>query len=307
MAKAVNILPPAIGDYRERPAQQGRIQGGSRVIGDFHSASVPRHPLVSLVTVVFNGVKNIEHTIKSVLDQTYDNIEYIIIDGGSTDGTLDIIRKYEDKIAYWISEPDNGISDAFNKGVSTATGEIIGIINADDWYETDTVESVVSRLMKDDADIVHGMVQYRDTNDQKTELFSGSDALLDKCMTINHPSVFARRRAYEKIGLFRTDFNYAMDYEWLLRSKVNGLKFSYIQKCLSHMRVAGASDKNWKYACKEVAQAQTLYNPCLSNSIFYAFQIVKGSCKRFLEIIGLDSLVEFYHKHISYLKKVKSD
>jgi glycosyltransferase involved in cell wall biosynthesis len=306
MAKTINIIPPVIGDYRERPAQQGRIQGGTRVISDFHTASVPGHVLVSIITVVLNGEKNIEKTIQSVLDQTYDNIEYFIIDGGSTDGTLDMIRKHEDKIAYWISESDNGISDAFNKGIAGATGEIIGIINADDWYEPNAVESAVSRLMQEDTDIVHGMVQYRDTNGQKTELFYGNDALLHKDMTINHPSVFARKRAYEKIGLFRTDFRYAMDYEWLLRAKVNGLRFSYIESCLSHVRLAGASDRNWKYARMEVAKAKDMHCPGISNRIFYAFQIVKGSCRRFLEMTGLGCIVEFYHKRISYLKKVKS-
>ncbi|HBH62451.1 MAG TPA: glycosyltransferase, partial [Nitrospiraceae bacterium] len=170
-----------------------------------------------IITIVRNGVKTLEKTIQSVLNQTYDNIAYIIINGGSTDGTLDTIRKYEDKIAYWTSEPDSGISEAFNKGITAATGEIIGIINADDYYEPAAVALAVSVLTQTGADIVHGMVQYRDVNGQKTELFSGNDALLYKDMTINHPSVFARRSAYEKIGLFRTDFRYAMDYEWLLR------------------------------------------------------------------------------------------
>ncbi len=159
--------------------------------------------------------------------------------------------------------------------------------------------------MQEDTDIVHGMVQYWDTNGQKTELFSGNDALLNKDMTINHPSVFARKRAYEKIGLFRTDFRYAMDYEWLLRAKVNGLRFSYIESCLSHVRLAGASDRNWKYARMEVAKAKDMHCPGISNRTFYAFQIVKGSCRRFLEMTGLGCIVEFYHKRISYLKKVK--
>lgn len=307
MAKTINIFPPALGDYRERPARHGRIQGGARVIGDFHVASDPGHPLVSIITIVLNGESTLEYALRSVLAQTYDNIEYIIIDGGSIDGTLDIIQKYEDRIACWMSEPDNGIGDAFNKGIAASTGGVIGILNSDDWYEPNAVESAVSRLMQENTDIVHGMVQYWDTNGQKTELFSGNDALLNKDMTINHPSVFARLKAYEKIGLFRTDFRYAMDYEWLLRARVSGLKFSYIDRCLSNVRLAGASDKNWKYARKEVAKAKNLYYPCLSNRIFYAFQIVKGSCRRFFEIVGLDSLVEFYHKHISYLKKVKSD
>jgi glycosyltransferase involved in cell wall biosynthesis len=306
MAESINIIPPVIGDYSERPAQQGRIQGGTRVIGDLHTTSVPSHPLVSIITVVLNGEMNIEKTVQSVLSQTYKYIEYIIIDGGSTDGTLDIIRRYDDKIAYWISEPDNGISDAFNKGIAASTGEIVGILNSDDWYETDAVDSAVSLLLQKDTDIVHGMVQYWDTQGHKTELFSGNDALLNRDMTINHPSVFARRNAYVKIALFRTDFRYAMDYEWLLRAKVNELKFTYIARCLSNVRLAGASDKNWKHARREVAQAKDIHYPCFSNRIYYAFQIVKGSCRRFFEIIGFENLVEYYHRHISYLIKVKS-
>lgn len=293
--------------YKHLAPHPSRIEGGLRVNGGFHKKSYEGKPLISIVTITFNTVKTLDIAIQSVLNQTYDNIEYIIIDGGSTDGTLDTIRKYEDRIAYWISEPDKGISDAFNKGIAAATGEIIGIINADDYYEATAVESAVSVLIATGTDIVHGMVQYRDVNGQKTELFSGSDDLLHKDMTVNHPSVFARRSAYEKIGLFRTDFHYAMDYEWLLRAKTNGLNFSYIDRCLSHVRLAGASDRNWKYARLEVAKAKDIHCPGLSNRIFYAFQIVKGSCRRFLEMIGLGCIVEFYHRRISYLKKVKSN
>ena len=298
-------------EVSERPAEKpfciNRIESGRRVRGEFHKKSEAASPLVSIITIVLNGESTLEDTLQSVFAQTYQNIECIIIDGASTDGTLEIIRRYEDRIAYWISEPDNGIGDAFNKGIAASTGEVIGILNSDDWYEPNAVESAVSRLMQEDTDIVHGMVQYWDTNGQKRELFSGNDALLNKDMTINHPSVFARRKAYEKIGLFRTDFRYAMDYEWLLRAKVNGLKFSYIDRCLSNVRLAGASDKNWKYARMEVAKAKDMHCPGISNRIFYAFQIVKGYCRRFLEMTGLGCIVEFYHRHISYLKKVKSE
>ena len=101
-------------------------------------------PLVSVVTVVFNGEKYLEETIQSVINQTYDNVEYTLIDGGSTDGTVDIIRKYEDKIAYWISEPDNGIFDAMNKGADKATGEYIYYLNAGDvFYSRNTLFDIM--------------------------------------------------------------------------------------------------------------------------------------------------------------------
>lgn len=97
-------------------------------------------PLISIITVVYNGEKYLEQTIQSVINQTYKNIEYIVIDGGSTDGTLDIIKKYEEHISYWVSESDKGLYDAMNKGIGVAKGELIGMINSDDWYELEAVE-----------------------------------------------------------------------------------------------------------------------------------------------------------------------
>ncbi|HOT76744.1 MAG TPA: glycosyltransferase [Candidatus Wallbacteria bacterium] len=94
-------------------------------------------PKVSVITIVYNGAAGIERTIKSVLGQGYKNLEYIIVDGGSIDGTIDIVKKYEDKIARWVSEKDRGISDAMNKGIALATGDIVGMIHADDWYGTE--------------------------------------------------------------------------------------------------------------------------------------------------------------------------
>ena len=114
-------------------------------------------PVISIITITYNGEKHIEQTIQSVLGQTYPNIQYIIIDGGSTDQTLSIIKKYEQKLYYWVSEKDKGISDAFNKGIAKATGEIVGIINADDWYEPAALEQVAARM--GDADVCFGDLQ----------------------------------------------------------------------------------------------------------------------------------------------------
>jgi len=302
MAREINILPPEIGDYRESPAQQGRIQGGTRVIGDLCTASVPSHPLVSIITIVLNGEKNIEKTIKSVLDQTYDNIEYFIIDGGSTDGTLDMIRKHEDKISCWISESDNGISDAFNKGIAAATGEIVGIINADDWYEEDAVACAVEAMRNTDADIVYGMLRTWD-GETPFELMAADHRLLDREMSLSHPSVFATRASYEKIGLYRIAFRYAMDYEWLLRAKKAGLKFSSVGKCLANMRLDGISNINWREPLKEEVRARNLVNPSIMNSIFCRYKIIKGFIRRFFEKIGLHNIVRLFHAHISSVKK----
>ena len=122
-------------------------EGGLRIKGYFKK-SIQSKPLVTIITVVLNGEDYLEQTIKSVINQTYDNIEYIVIDGGSRDKTKDIIKLYDSVIDYWVSEEDKGISDAFNKGISLATGEIIGILNASDWYENDAVETIVLSLKK---------------------------------------------------------------------------------------------------------------------------------------------------------------
>lgn len=128
---------------RERRKPVNRAEGGLRVNGRFSARSEEGRPLVSVVTVCLNSEKYLEETIESVLGQTYEKIEYIIVDGGSGDGTLDIIRRYQDRIAYWLSEPDGGIFDAMNKGISLSTGELVGLINSDDRYFPYTVEEVV--------------------------------------------------------------------------------------------------------------------------------------------------------------------
>ena len=114
--------------------------------------------LISVITVSYNAVSTIEQTILSVINQTYSNIEYIIIDGGSTDGTIDIIRRYEDKIAYWVSEPDRGIYDAMNKGASKANGEYIAFLNSDDWYELDAV-SIIAQFADGKTDLISGIIK----------------------------------------------------------------------------------------------------------------------------------------------------
>lgn len=293
------LPPPTIDNYITKPLCHDRSEGGIRYRRDFQKITGYNKPLVSIITVVYNGEKYLEHTFTSVLNQTYNNIEYIVIDGGSTDGTLDIIKKYDNHISYWLSEQDEGISNAFNKGISIAAGDIIGIINADDWYELDTVEKVIERFLECKADIVHGIMC------RAGELIIPDEAMLNYEMAINHPTTFVTRLSYLKVGLFRNDFHYAMDYEWTLRAKNSGLSFSYINQCLANMRSDGVSDRGWQMGLWESLKAQNLHHPNrkLFNYLFFTFQIIKRTVRNLLEKTWLQRVVRFYHAHSSLVRK----
>jgi glycosyltransferase involved in cell wall biosynthesis len=194
---------------------------------------------VSIVTIVYNSAKTLEDTILSVLNQTYRNIEFIIVDGGSTDGSIDIIKRYQERIT-WISEPDKGISDAFNKGIALSTGELIGIINADDWYERDAVQVVVESF-KSDYDVYCGNINLISETGNVSKTKKSRIAHLSLGMHIMHPSVFVTKKVYDNIGLFNTNFKIAMDYDMLLRIREQKYKFKYIDKTVANMRTEGAS------------------------------------------------------------------
>ncbi len=134
---------PTVKMYLNRPLHPNRIEGGMIFHDSEGKCPEPHRPLVSIITVVRNEEKWLEQAILSVLNQSYDNIEYIIIDGVSTDGTLDIIRKYEDRITYWMSEPDSGIFDAMNKAIVLTKGKIVKLLNADDWLEPNSTKIAV--------------------------------------------------------------------------------------------------------------------------------------------------------------------
>lgn len=166
-------------------------------------------PLISIITVSYNAVKTIEDTITSVLNQTYSNIEYIIIDGASTDGTLDVIKKYQDDISIIVSEPDKGIYDAMNKGIERANGELIGIINADDWYEANAVERTVEIYLKGEKkfDVLYGDMLYILLNGKTQKIIPPREVEgLRKKMIIGFASMFIAKKAYEKWGVYDTSF-----------------------------------------------------------------------------------------------------
>ena len=186
-------------------------------------------PLISIITVSYNAVDTIKETINSVINQTYPNIEYIIIDGGSIDGTVDIIKKHENKIAFWISEPDKGIYDAMNKGIQGATGEWINFMNCGDVFaNTQVLQSIFDKNNYKEFDVIYGN-SYKITRlGNKTECISSDNANLLKYHPIyRHGASFVRTAIHKNIpfDLTQKKFGYALDFNCINTIYISGYKF----------------------------------------------------------------------------------
>lgn len=220
-----------------------RIEGGLRSRGIVKQMR-PGIPLISVITVVFNGAEHLEEAMLSVLGQDYADLEYIIIDGGSTDGSLDIIKRYEDRIDYWVSEPDRGIYDAMNKGIAAARGELIGLLNADDRYEPGALK-VVAAASADNpgAGIFYGN-SYILQEDMGMRYKSYGSARFWRGMGFPHQAMFVRRAVHNAIGTYDTNYRIAADYDLLLRAMANGILFSHLDAFLVSYRNTGLSGSN---------------------------------------------------------------
>jgi len=225
---------------------------------------------VSIITASFNNLDTIEDTIRSVLSQKYEDIEYIVVDGASSDGTVEIVKKYANnpplppfakgggfsdsrRIAKFVSEPDNGIYHALNKGLKMATGDIVGFLHADDVYAHGMViDWVVSRIMNCNTDSCYGDLQYVHKKDIN-KIFRHwrscyyTDGLFKKGWMPPHPTFFVKKEIYDEHGHFNTDFKIAADYELMLRFlERNKISTHYIPEVLVKMRTGGKSNKSLK-------------------------------------------------------------
>lgn len=202
----------------------------------------------SIITICFNSGKTIERTIKSVLAQDYKNYEYIIIDGCSTDNTLNIIERYKEKFngrLKYISEKDSGIYNAINKGIKLSKGEIIGIINSDDFYERDCLRLVSEELEQtNNNQIYYGLCRHIDEYGNEKRIVFNNINYLDT-ETICHPSSFVCKDVYNLIGLYSEDFKIASDYDFFLRAKTSGkIEFVPIYKILANFSIGGISNNH---------------------------------------------------------------
>jgi len=237
-------------------------QGGLRTKG-YYKYSDSNRPLFSIIMAVYNGDRYLERTINSVINQTYDNVEFIVIDGGSTDNSLDIIKRYDEQIDYWISEPDKGIYDAWNKAISCHLGEWINFQGADDYlFSKDVLENVANKIIdgKYKANIIYGDVVIINEHDMICEeLISQWDKekFINEGIYFSHQGVFHNHNLFKTVGKFNPKLSIAGDYELLLRElKKNDpiyMKGIYI----SAMRQGGVSgsDENAVVTIKQLKEA----------------------------------------------------
>ncbi len=206
------------------------------------------YPLITIITPSFNQAKFIEQTILSVINQDYPKLEYIIIDGGSTDGTVDIIRKYEKHLAYWISEKDNGQSAAINKGLKNATGEIVNWLNSDDYYEKDALSKVANGFAKPDINVVSGRGRlFRESGTvgytKGVDVYNSNLAKTIGWVRMDQPETFFRKEVFDEIGFLDERLHYLMDRDmWLKYLLVFGLNgIHMVEDVLVNFRLHGDS------------------------------------------------------------------
>lgn len=272
-------------------AQSSRAaSGGLRTKGTYKQTS-PNNPLVTVITVVFNGADTIEQTIQSVIGQSYKNVEYIVIDGGSTDGSQEIIKKYEYAIDYWVSEEDAGIYDAMNKGITLARGDYIGMLNSDDFFaHPAALEIIVMRLKESNADTVFSCLDIVDPANldrmlRKYRIPNFSPFMLRIGVMPPHPTFYCRRSCYEEAGPYRTDYRIAADFEMLVRLLIrHHVSWSFIDETIVKMRSGGLSSKgvksNW-IVNREIIRA------CNENGLYTNMLILSLKLPvRFLERIN---------------------
>lgn len=252
------------------------------------------NPMVTIVTACRNAAKTIGQTILSVINQGYSDIEYIIVDSNSTDGTADIIRHFEQNISLWIQESDDGIADGWNKGIRYASGEIIGIINADDYYMPGTIATVIDAFRTNpDRGFVFGDLEVVNEQSGKRHVEKGRDtyeSTLPYEMSVRHPTMFVRSETYRRLGSFDGRYRLAMDHEFLCRMTSRGIKGRYIPRTLSVMRQGGLSDVNRILAFSEVRAISALYGGSRTvAAAYFWFKVARTHLGRMVDRLGIDA------------------
>ncbi len=240
---------------------------------------------ITIITITYNSARTVRETFESVRRQGYENLEYLLIDGGSKDDTLRIADEYSDIITKVVSEPDEGISDAMNKGIRLATGELIGIIHSDDALTDGALDRLAS-LWDGKTDVYYGDAIIMDESGKPTHVLCGKKDLsgLPYGFCLVHPATFVSKAAYEKYGLFDKQYKCAMDYELLLRFYRGGAAFQYIHENLAYFRSGGTNERYRRRTIDEVCEISIRYGG--SRLKAYAIKYKKMAVDRIRPLLG---------------------
>lgn len=255
----------------------GKLEGGLRTLGQKHKQLLPGKLLITVVTVVFNGATTIKEAIESVLAQSYDNVEYIIVDGGSTDGTLEIIKQFEHAIDYWLSEKDGGIYDAMNKGIALSAGLYVGMLNADDMLADENVLGNLAEILSSSkVDAVFSCLDIVAKDDKKKILRKCrigklSPGLLRIGIMPAHPTFYCKRTLLEEEA-YKTDYRIAADFELLTRLCVRRkISWAFLNKVTVVMRTGGVSNRG--YAAR-IDLNREVVRACRENGLYTNFLLL---------------------------------
>lgn len=265
-------------------------EGGLRTRGG-RKSSAPGKPLISIITAVYDGEKHLEQTIRSVIGQTYDNVEYLIMDGGSTDRSQEIIRSFDDRIDYWFSGADKGIYDAMNKGIGMAAGELIGLLNADDYYDPGALETVAEVYLRNSClpAIYYGNT-YILQEDLGIRYKSYGSIDFRRGMTVSHQAMFIHRAIYDGVGQYSTRYRLGSDYDFVLRAVEKEVPFIPVDGFLVYYRNSGLSARNMWLSLDEGTRVHRAHFPIFSmdslrfnaavmrSALFLLLQRIIGFC-----------------------------
>lgn len=284
----------SIDEYLKIPAHLFRQTGGrcSVIKREYNLEG----PLVTVITIVKNRKETLPQTINSVLSQSYPNIEYIIVDGASTDGTLEVIKQFEDRIDLWISEPDSGTSDAFNKAVSLAQGDLTFWLAADDWIEADFIGLAVTAFLSSGADFVFGnMVMYNDGI--PIAVCKGNQNYAKLLMSgypyFNFSTMVIKKNCYQNVGLIDMNYKFVGDYDWTLRLHLSGGNGFYNNSLIVHRRVGGLGDRYLIQTALELLVLLRKYRLPKAKAMFtYLYYLIRRVLGYFVKLFLPGSIYE---------------
>lgn len=248
---------------------------------------------LSIIMVVKNDRHRFRRALSSVLEQMTDELEVIVIDGGSTDGTLEVIKARAQHLAYWETGQDSGIADAFNRGIQQATGDVVAILNSDDHWMPETLSLVREHALRfPDVSVFYGAVRYEDPVSGYAYVRTPRLASLKYRMWLFHPAIFVRRDAYTRVGLYDTRFTHAMDAEWCHRALSAGERFQEIPAVLASMSLGGVSDRDYRTSLAQYRDSVIRHGLCgrLEGWLYYAFYLGIKQAMRFPALAPLKRL-----------------